>query len=137
MAERSQKEVWRLTPWLVIALLLGNFLLMAFQAKEFTSGQRIIRVWSQTAADFVQSPVTTISSALSNYFGSIFSNLRSAQSENDFLKQRVQELEVEVKGNEDLTSENARLRALLELKEKSKYKVFDRTHNRARPFHLV
>ncbi|CAN5559294.1 MAG: rod shape-determining protein MreC [Pyrinomonadaceae bacterium] len=122
MAERSQKEVWRLTPWLVIALLLGNFLLMAFQAKEFTSGQRIIRVWSQTAADFVQSPVTTISSALSNYFGSI-SNLRSAQSENDFLKQRVQELEVEVKGNEDLTSENARLRALLELKEKSKYKV--------------
>lgn len=122
MAERSQKEVWRLTPWIVILLLLGNFVLMAFDAKELTSQQRIIRVWTQVAADFVQSPVTTISAAVSNYFGSI-SNLRSAQSENDVLKQRVQELEVELKGKEELTSENERLRGLLELKEKSKYKV--------------
>lgn len=122
MAERSQKEVWRLTPWLVIVLLLGNFLLMAFDARQLTSGQRIIRVWSQTVADFVQSPVTTISSAVSGYFGSI-SNLRSAQSENDLLKKRVQEQEVEIKGNEDLTAENARLRSLLDLKAKSKIEI--------------
>lgn len=110
-----------MTPWLVIILLLGNFLLMAFDAK-IDGGQRVIRVWSQTVADFVQSPVTSISSGASNYFGSI-SNLRSAQSENDLLKQRVQELEVELKGKQDLTSENERLAALLNLKEKSKYKV--------------
>lgn len=122
MAERSQTEVWRLTPWLVIVLLLGNFLLMAFDAKEITSGQRIIRVWSQTAADFVQSPVTTISSSAYNYFGSI-SNLRSAQSENDVLKETIQKLEVEKQGNVDLASENERLRGLLDLKEKSAYKV--------------
>ncbi|MEO7673123.1 MAG: rod shape-determining protein MreC [Pyrinomonadaceae bacterium] len=122
MAERSQKEVWRITPWLVVVLLLGNFLLMAFDARQVTSGQRIIRVWSQTAADFVQSPVTTVSSAVSGYFGSI-SNLRSAQTENDILKQRVQELEVEVKGTADLNAENERLRSLLDLKEKGKYKV--------------
>ncbi len=122
MAERSQTEVWRLTPWLVIVLLLGNFLLMAFDAKEITSGQRIIRVWSQTAADFVQSPVTTISSSAYNYFGSI-SNLRSAQSENDILKEKIQKLEVEKQGNQDLASENERLRSLLDLKEKSEYKV--------------
>src|SRR5687768_6446123 len=101
MAERSQQEVWRITPWLVIVLLLGNFVLMAFDARELTSGQRIIRVWTQTIADFVQSPVTTITGSISNYFGSI-ANLRSAQSENDELKQRVQELEVELKGKEDL-----------------------------------
>ena len=122
MVERSQKEVWRLTPWLVIVLLLGNFVLMAFEAKKVTTQQRIIRVWSQTLADFVQSPVTTVSSSVYNYFSSI-ANLRSAQSDNDLLKQRVQELEVEIKGKEDLTSENERLRGLLELKEKSKYKV--------------
>ncbi|MGB7209310.1 MAG: rod shape-determining protein MreC [Pyrinomonadaceae bacterium] len=122
MAERSQKEVWRLTPWLVVVLLLGNFLLMAFDARQVTSGQRIIRVWSQTGADFVQSPVTTLTSAVSGYFGSI-SNLRSAQTENDILKQKVQELEVEVKGTADLNAENERLRSLLDLKEKSKYKV--------------
>ncbi|HEX2639682.1 MAG TPA: rod shape-determining protein MreC, partial [Pyrinomonadaceae bacterium] len=101
---------------------MGNFVLMAFEAKEVTTQQRIIRVWSQTLADFVQSPVTTVSSSVYNYFSSI-ANLRSAQSDNDLLKQRVQELEVEIKGKEDLTSENERLRGLLELKEKSKYKV--------------
>jgi rod shape-determining protein MreC len=124
MVERSQKEVWRITPWLVIVLLLGNFLLMAFDARQVNSGQRIIRVWAQTAADFVQSPVTTVTSAFSNYFSSI-SNLRSAQSENDLLKQRIQELEVEKKGFEDLNAENARLRGLLDLKDKAKYKVLN------------
>ena len=122
MVERSQKEVWRLTPWLMIALLLLNFILMAFDAREITTGQRVVRTWTQTAADFVQSPVTTIISSISNYFISI-STLRSAQSENDVLKQRVQELEVEVKQKSDLSAENERLRSLLQLKESSKYKV--------------
>ncbi|HEX6126720.1 MAG TPA: rod shape-determining protein MreC [Pyrinomonadaceae bacterium] len=111
-----------MTPWLVIILLLGNFMLMAFDAREITSGQRIIRVWSQALADFVQSPVTSLTSGVSNYFSSI-SNLRSAQSENDELKQRVQELQLEIRGKEDLSAENQRLRSLLNLKEVSKYKV--------------
>ena len=111
-----------MTPWLVIVLLLGNFMLMAFDAREITSGQRIVRVWSQAIADFVQSPVTSISSGVSNYFSSI-SNLRSAQSENDLLKQRVQELELELREKDDLASENDRLKSLLDLKETSKYKI--------------
>jgi len=122
MVERSQKDVWRLTPWLVILLLLANFVLMAFDARQINSGQRVIRVWGQTVADFVQSPVTTLSSSASGYFSSI-SNLRSAQDENTLLKSRIEELEVELKGKEELTSENERLRSLLELKEGSKYKV--------------
>ena len=121
MVERSQQDVWRLTPWLAVILCLGNFVLMAFDARS-VGGQRVIRVWTQTAADFVQSPVTTVTSAVSGYFGSIAS-LRSAQDENSALKQRIQELEVELKAKEDLSAENARLAQLLELKEKSKYKV--------------
>ena len=122
MVERSQKDVWRLTPWLVIALLLGNFILMAFDARDKNSNQRYARVWTQTIADFVQSPVTTVSSSVSNYFQS-FANLRSAQSENDVLKQRVQELEVELQQKGELSSENERLKSLLDLKEKSQYKI--------------
>ncbi|HEX3102351.1 MAG TPA: rod shape-determining protein MreC, partial [Pyrinomonadaceae bacterium] len=122
MVERSQKDVWRLTPWLMIALLLVNFVLMAFSAKDVTTGELVIRTWTQTAADFVQSPVTSLTASVSNYFSNI-ANLRSAQSENDILKQRVQELEVEVKQKEDLNSENARLKSLLQLKETSKYKI--------------
>jgi rod shape-determining protein MreC len=122
MVERSQKEVWKLTPWLVIVLLLGNFILMAFDAREITSGQRMIRSWTQTVADFVQSPVTTLTAGVSNYFTSI-SNLRSAQDENGALKQRVEELELEKQSREGVTSENERLKALLDFKEQSKYKV--------------
>lgn len=122
MVERSQTEVWRLAPWLMIAFLLINFVLMAFDAREITTGQRVIRSWTQTGADFVQSPVTTVTSGIANYFTSI-SNLRSAQDENSELKQRVQELQVELKQKEELASENTRLRAMLELKEQSRYKV--------------
>ncbi len=122
MVERSQKEVWKLTPWLVIALLLGNFILMAFDAREKNSNQRYIRIWTQTVADFVQSPVATISSSVGNYFQS-FATLRSAQSENDTLKQRVQELEVQIQQTDQLTDENERLKSLLQLKTESNYQV--------------
>lgn len=121
MVERSQKEVWKLTPWLMIALLLGNFVLMAYDAKT-ASQERVIRVWTQAVANFVQSPVTTVTSSVTNYFKSI-SSLRSAQTENDALKQRVQELEVEVQKKEELAKENANLKALLELKNEVSYKI--------------
>jgi len=106
----------------MIALLLLNFILMAFNARDIDTGQRVVRTWTQTAADFVQSPMTTITSVVANYFTSI-STLRSAQDENGLLKQRVQELEVEIKQKDDLASENERLKTLLQLKETSKYKV--------------
>jgi rod shape-determining protein MreC len=105
----------------MIALLLGNFVLMAYDAKT-ASQERVIRVWTQAIANFVQSPVTTITSSVTGYFKSI-SNLRTAQTENDQLKQRVQELEVEVQQKEELAKENDSLKSLLQLKNESKYKV--------------
>jgi len=105
----------------MIALLLGNFVLMAYDAKT-TSQERVIRVWTQAIANFVQSPVTTITSGVTGYFQS-FVNLRSAQSENDALKQRVQELEVEVQQKKELAKENENLKSLLQLKNESNYKV--------------
>lgn len=122
MVERSQKEVWRLTPWLMIALLLGNFILMAWDARENQSNQRIIRVWTQALADFVQSPVTTLSSSVSGYFEKI-SSLRTAQDENSDLKKTIQELQVEIQGKQDLATENERLKSLLQLKQESKYQI--------------
>ena len=105
----------------MIALLLGNFVLMAFDAKV-EGGEYVIRSWTQTGADFVQSPVTTVTSSISTYFSSI-ANLRSAADENGQLTQKVQELEVELKQKEELDQENSRLRKLLDLKEQSRYKV--------------
>ncbi len=105
----------------MLLLLLGNFALMAFDAREANTQQRVIRVWTQTTADFIQSPVTFISSAVTNYFSSI-SSMRTAQSENDALKQRIQELEVEVQDSKSLTFENERLKSLLELKSETAYR---------------
>ena len=105
----------------MIALLLGNFVLMAYDAKT-ASQERVIRVWTQAIANFVQSPVTTVSSTVTGFFQS-FVNLRSAQTENDQLKQRVQELEVQVQQKEELSKENENLKALLQLKNESNYKV--------------
>jgi rod shape-determining protein MreC len=122
MVERSQKEVWRMTPWLVIVLLLGNFIMMAFDAREITTGQRVIRVWTQAVADFVQSPVTSITSGVSGYFTSIAS-LRSAQDENTQLRKEIEELRLEVESAKGLTEENQRLKSLLEFKEQSKLDV--------------
>ncbi len=119
--ERSQKEVWRLTPWLLLVLLLGNFVLMAYDARA-TNEERIIRVWAQAGANFIQSPVTTLSSAVMGYF-QYLANLRSAQSENDKLKQKVQELQVRVQRSQELTVENNRLKSLLGLKQDSEYKI--------------
>lgn len=110
-----------MTPWLAIALCLANFILMAFDARV-DGNQRVIRVWAQTVADFVQSPVATLTSAVSDYFSSI-ATLRSAQDENAQLKQRIQELEVELKAKDDLAAENARLTRLLDLKERSRHRV--------------
>ncbi len=106
----------------MLLLLLSNFVLMAFDAREANSQQRVIRVWAQTTADFVQSPATSLSSGISNYFQSI-SSLRTAQSENDILKQRIQDLEIKVQNSKSLTVENERLKSLLGLKEQSAYKT--------------
>lgn len=105
----------------MIALLLGNFVLMAFDAKT-NSQERVVRTWTQVAANFIQSPITSISSSVTNYFQSLVT-LRSAQSENDVLKQRVQELEIELQNRESLAAENTRLNSLLELKKQSNYKL--------------
>jgi len=105
----------------MIALLLGNFVLMAYDAKT-ASQERVIRVWTQAVANFVQSPVTSITSGVTGFFQS-FVNLRSAQSENDELKQKVQELEVQVQQKEELAKENESLKSLLQLKSESNYKV--------------
>ena len=73
-------------------------------------------------AQFVQSPVTTVSGSVTGYFQSL-ANLRSAQDENGALRQKVQELEVQIKQQEELAAENERLKSLLGLKEQSQYKI--------------
>jgi rod shape-determining protein MreC len=104
----------------LVALLLGNFMLMAFDAREADSRQRLIRVWAQATANFIQSPVATATAATNNYLES-FTQMRTAVTENDLLKARIAELEIEIQKNQNVSSENERLKSLLQLKEESSY----------------
>jgi len=105
----------------MIILLLTNFVLMAYDARA-GNDQRVIRVWTQALARFVQSPVAYASAGISSFYESL-AGMRSAQTENDKLKQRIQKLEVEAQQSKVLEDENKRLKELLDLKESSDYKV--------------
>jgi rod shape-determining protein MreC len=121
MVERSQKDVWRLTPWVLVALLLVNFVFMAFNARN-PEDEMVIRVWAQAFANFAQSPVSSIKSAVGGFFES-FVNMRTAVSENDQLREQVMQLETQVRESQNLTTENERLKGLLDFKDESKYKI--------------
>lgn len=121
MTERSQKEVWRLTPWLLLILLLGNFVLMAYDAKA-SNEERVLRVWVQAVAYFIQSPLTSINVTVTGAVKS-FLRMRTAETENSRLKKEVQQLQVEAQKNKKLAAENKRLKELLELKGQSKHKI--------------
>jgi len=121
MIERTQKEIWRISPWVTLVLLVGNFILMAWDART-ESNQRLLRVWIQVVAAFVQSPISFVVNDISESFES-YVKLRNAISENEQLKRQVHELEMKLQENELLISENTRLKGLLQLKESSKYQI--------------
>jgi rod shape-determining protein MreC len=118
----SQKEIRQRTPWLLVSLLLLNFGLMAYDARDGETKQRTIRVWAQAIAGFVQQPVASVSSVGTGFFGSI-ANMTTAVSENDSLKQRVNELESELINKQNLAAENERLKGLLGLQKENAFQT--------------
>lgn len=120
MVERSQKDVWRLAPWVAGALMLVNFVFMAFNAR--TDDQIVVRTWAQAFANFVQSPVSSVNSSVNGFFESFYT-IRTAATENEELRARVTQLETDLRESGNLTTENERLRGLLNFKEESKYQI--------------
>lgn len=122
MVALSQKEIRRRTPLLLGGLLLGNFALMAWSAKDPETQDRLVRVWFQTAAAPVQTTVTTAGNTGTGFFSSIAA-WRTAVTENEQLRQRVGELETELAQKQNLTLENESLKSQLDLKNRSQYKI--------------
>jgi rod shape-determining protein MreC len=122
VANRTEKEVRRIAPFLLGILLLGNFLLMAYDSRDVNTKERTIRVWAQSVATFVQTPITKTSSFFADNFQFV-SGMYSAASENEQLHQRIQELETEVAGLKNAAEENERLNSLLNLSKQSQYKT--------------
>jgi rod shape-determining protein MreC len=119
-ATRTQKEIRQRAPiWLVI-LLFTNLVIMAFYARDDASKQRLFRVWMQAAASPVQSVSSKAGGAGSSLISQII-NFRQTAAENEQLKQRLSQIELELQNAHQASDENERLKGLLNLKEQTGY----------------
>jgi rod shape-determining protein MreC len=117
---RTQKEIRQRAPLLLIGLLVANLALMAYDARDDVTKQRMIRVWAQAVAAPFQRITSGLGGAGVGFFQSI-ADLRRASAENEQLKKRVEQQEIELGQTRRAVDENERLKGLLELKESSAY----------------
>jgi rod shape-determining protein MreC len=122
MVARSQKEIRQRAPWWLIGLLFFNLALMAYDARDDVTKQRIIRVWAQAVAAPFQRITTGAGGAGVGFFQRL-ANLRNAAAENEQLKKRVEEMDAELRQSRAAIDENARLKGLLNMKEQNQYEL--------------
>ena len=119
-AIRTQREIRQRAPIWLAMLLFANLAIMAFDARDNTTKQRMFRVWLQAAASPAQSISSKAGSTGSNLIRQIV-NFRSTAVENEQLKQQLSQTALELQNARHAADENERLRALLNLKEQTGY----------------
>jgi len=119
-AIRTQKEIRQRAPIWLGMLLFANLIIMAVDARDSTTRQRLFRVWIQAAAAPAQSISSKAGGAGTNLIRQIVS-FRSTAIENELLKQQLSQKELELKNALQSTEENERLKGLLNLKEQTGY----------------
>lgn len=119
-ATRTQKEIRQRAPiWLGI-LLLSNLVIMAVDARDGTTRQRMLRVWMQAIASPAQSISSGASGAGTNFVRQIV-NFRSTANENERLKQELANAQLELRNARQAAVENEQLKGLLDLKQQTGY----------------
>jgi rod shape-determining protein MreC len=119
-ATRTQREIRQRAPiWLGI-LLLTNLVIMAVDARDSVTRQRLLRVWVQALASPAQSLTSGASGASTNFFRQIVS-FRSTAKENEDLRQQLAAAQLELRQATQAAAENERLSGLLNLKEQTGY----------------
>src|SRR5215472_9381037 len=119
-AARTQKEIRQKAPIWLLMLLVVNIGLMSLDARDDSSKQRLIRVWTQALAAPFQRATSSFGGASVGLIRKII-NFRSTAAENEQLKEQVNNLQLELRKAHEATNENERLRELLNLKEKTGY----------------
>ena len=126
MVARTQKEIRQRAPWWLFGLLFLNLALMAYDARDDVTKQRMIRVWAQAIVAPFQRVTTGAGGAGVGFFQRL-ANLRHAAAENEQLRQRVELMEAELRQSRAAIDENARLKGLLDLKEQGQYGIVTAT----------
>lgn len=119
-AIRTQREIRQRAPiWLGI-LLLTNVLIMAVDARDSVTRQRLLRVWVQALVSPAQSLTSGASGASTSFVRQIV-NFRSTANENERLKQDLSTAQLDLRKAQQAGAENERLQGLLNLKEQTGY----------------
>jgi rod shape-determining protein MreC len=119
-AIRTQREIRQRAPiWLAI-LLLANLVIMAVDARDSVTRQRLLRVWIQALVSPAQSLSSGASGAGTNFVRQIV-NFRSTAYENEKLKEQLSTAQLELRNAQQATAENERLKGLLGIKEQTGY----------------
>lgn len=119
-ATRTQKEIRQRAPVWLVMLLFANFVVMAVDARNNIAQQREFRGLVQGLASPVQTATSWMSGAGTGFIKQ-FVNFRSTASENEVLKQRLAQTELELRNAREARAENERLQALLNLKDQTGY----------------
>jgi rod shape-determining protein MreC len=119
-AIRTQREIRQRAPIWLGVLLLMNLVLMAFDARDSVTRQRLLRSWVQAVISPAQSISSGASGAGSNFFRKIV-NFQSTADENERLKQQLAETQLQLRNAQQAAAETDRLRGLLNLKEQTGY----------------
>lgn len=120
--QRTQKEIRRRAP-LWLAVLLGvNLALMSVSARDEQTRERKVLVWAQMIASPAQSLFSGATRTGTGFFQRL-SNLRQAASENEQLKERLAQVETQLRDAQTARQENDRLQGLLGLKEQREYQI--------------
>ncbi len=119
-AIRTQREIRQRAPVWLAVLLITNAGLMAFNARDAATSQRMFRVWMQAAASPAQNVTSKATGAGSNLISQII-NFRSTAVENEQLKQRLWQTELDLRNARQAVEENERLKGLLNLKEQKTF----------------
>jgi rod shape-determining protein MreC len=120
MVRSTQKEIRQRAPLWLVVLLVANFGLMSWNAKDAETGQPVVRTWAQSLFTPVQSATTGVGGAGVGFFRRL-ADLRHAQAENDALRQRVAEAENELREARQARDENERLKKLLDFTKDLSY----------------
>lgn len=119
-AIRTQREIRQRAPIWLAVLLLTNLVVMAVDARDSVTRQRLLRVWIQALVSPAQSISSGASGAGTSFVRQIV-NFHSTANENETLKGELSKAQVELRNAQQASVENERLKGLLGLKEQTGY----------------
>jgi len=119
-AIRTQREIRQRAPWWLFALLALNFGLMTYDARDAETKQRKIRSFAQTIMYPLQRGTSSSANWMGGFFGKI-SELHRASTENEQLRQQVQDMQAELRDTRERAAEATRLEQLLKMSAGSQY----------------